>query len=64
MAAEERLYSLEEVAERLGVSERTVRRWVKAGDLPAYKPGREYRIKPADLEEFLEERKVQPEENG
>lgn len=64
MAAEERLYSLEEVAERLGVSERTVRRWVKAGDLPAYKPGREYRIKPVDLDEFLEERKVQPEENG
>lgn len=64
LAAEERLFSLEEVAERLGVSERTVRRWIKAGDLPAYKPGREYRIKPDDLDEFLEERKVQPEENG
>ncbi len=64
LAAEERFYSLEEVAERLGISERTVRRWIKAGDLPAYQPGREYRIRSTDLEEFLEQRKVRPEENG
>lgn len=65
LTAEERMYSLEEVAERLQVSERTVRRWIKSGELPAYKPGREYRIIPSDLDAFLEARKVRPdEENG
>jgi excisionase family DNA binding protein len=64
LAAEERLYNLEDVAERLQVSERTVRRWIKLGELPAYKPGREYRIRPGDLEEFLQARKVRPNEEG
>lgn len=58
LAAEERFLSLEDVAERLQVSDRTVRRWVKDGKLAAYKPGREWRIRPSDLENFLESRKV------
>jgi excisionase family DNA binding protein len=58
LAAEERFLSLEDVAERLQVSDRTVRRWVKDGKLAAYKPGREWRIRPRDLEDFLESRKV------
>ncbi len=53
----ERQYlSLGEVAELLGVHEQTVRRWVKAGELPAFKPGKEWRIRDRDLEEFLEAR--------
>ena len=62
LAAQEQFYSLEEVAERLGVSERTVRRWIKSGELPAYKPGREYRIRDGELEEFLQSRKVRPDQ--
>jgi excisionase family DNA binding protein len=62
LAAQERFYSLEEVAEQLGVSERTVRRWIKSGVLPAYKPGREYRIRAGELEEFLQSRKVRPDQ--
>ena len=62
LAAEERFLSLEDVAERLQVSDRTVRRWVKDGKLAAYKPGREWRIRPSDFEEFLETRKVRPTE--
>jgi excisionase family DNA binding protein len=42
------------------VSDQTVRRWVKAGELAAYKPGKEYRIKGSDLEEFLQTREVSP----
>ncbi len=52
--------SLHDVGDELGVSVQTVRRWVKAGALPAYKPGKEYRIKPSDLEEFLKTREVGP----
>ena len=53
-ASEERLLSLEDVADRLQVSDQSVRRWIKAGKLAAYKPGLEWRISPSDLEDFLE----------
>jgi excisionase family DNA binding protein len=55
-ATEERLLSLEDVADRLQVSDQSVRRWIKAGKLAAYKPGLEWRIRPSDLEDFLETR--------
>ncbi len=54
----ERYLSLQDVGDELGISDQTVRRWVKAGDLAAYKPGKEYRIKGSDLEEFLKTREV------
>jgi putative molybdopterin biosynthesis protein len=60
----ERFYSVEEIAGRLQVSEQTVRRWVKGGRLAAFKPGKELRIRPSDLKEFLESRKVHPGEDG
>jgi excisionase family DNA binding protein len=59
-ASEEQFLSLEDVASRLQVSDQTVRRWIKAGKLAAYKPGLEYRIKASDLEEFLKTREVSP----
>jgi excisionase family DNA binding protein len=59
-ATAERYLSLQEVGDELGVSDQTVRRWVKAGVLAAYKPGKEYRIKGSDLEEFLKTREVSP----
>jgi excisionase family DNA binding protein len=52
----EEFFSLRDIADRLKVSEQTVRRWVKSGQLKAYKPGLEYRILASDLEEFLESR--------
>ena len=56
----EMFLSLHDVGEELGVSVQTVRRWVKAGELAAYQPGKEYRIKSGDLEEFLKTREVRP----
>ncbi len=56
----ERFYTLSEVARRLEVSDQSVRRWVKAGELKAYKPKKEYRIAESDLREFLEERQAGP----
>ncbi len=51
-------YTLQEVADRLKVSYRSVYRWVHAGRLPAYRVGeREWRVRNADLERFLEERR-------
>ena len=37
--------STQDVADYLGVSAMTVRRWCTAGDLPAMKAGRQWRIR-------------------
>ena len=49
-----------EVARRLDVSEPTVRRMVKSGRLPSVFIGGAYRVSETDLEEFLENAKVEP----
>jgi excisionase family DNA binding protein len=48
------------IAEELGVDVQTVRRWIQSGKLKAFKPGKEYRVREADLEEFLAAREVRP----
>ena len=45
-------YTIAEVAERLVVATRTVRRWIKAGDLVAHRMGA-VRIADDDLRAFL-----------
>jgi excisionase family DNA binding protein len=52
--------SLAEAAERMGISERTARRWIKSGKLRAYKPGRDYWIPESALAELVEESEVHP----
>jgi excisionase family DNA binding protein len=51
---------LPEVARRLDVSEKTARRMVKSGSLPAVFIGGAYRISEEALAEFLENAKVEP----
>ncbi len=48
------------IADELGVDVQTVRRWIQSGRLRAFKPGKEYRVREADLEEFLAAREVRP----
>ncbi len=43
----------QEVSDLLRVSVQTVRRWIKEGSLPAYKVGRVWRIREADLNIWL-----------
>lgn len=52
------LLKVADVAQRLGVDSFTVRRWITAGDLPAYKIGREWRVEPGDLEAYLAARRT------
>jgi len=56
----ERFYTIPEVARILRVSDQSVRRWIKAGELRATKPGKEYRIGHTNLEEFLRAREPRP----
>ena len=59
------LLTVAEVAELLRVSNMTVYRLIKAGDLPALRVGKNYRIREADLATFLAEGAVAADEaNG
>ena len=53
----ERLLTVQDTAERLKVSGKQIRRWIKAGDLVAYRLGRQIRISENDLELFLRQRR-------
>lgn len=48
--------TVEQVADRLQVSNRTVYEWLKTGDLEGAKIGHKWRIKEEAVEKFFEER--------
>ena len=52
-----RLLTVEQIAECLGVSTKTVRRWIQARQLTAFRAGRQWRVSPQDLAHFLEQRR-------
>jgi excisionase family DNA binding protein len=58
-----RLFTLQEVADTMRVSQRTVRRLIKRGDLAAYKVGDrgQLRVKERDIEGYLESQRIQIE---
>lgn len=51
--------TLTEVAEKLGIHRRTVQRLVERGEIKAFQFGRQWRVMPADLEEYMENAKNQ-----
>jgi excisionase family DNA binding protein len=56
-----RLFTVAEVAAAMRVSNMTVYRLIRSGELPALRVGKGYRIFEADLERFLEGRSVHVE---
>jgi excisionase family DNA binding protein len=50
----DKLYTLEEIAKYLRVSERTLFRYIKRGKLRAYRIG-QWRVSQKDLKKFLKE---------
>jgi len=55
---EARFMTVEDIARDLSVAEDTVRSWIRERKLPAYRVGKEYRIKIVDYERFLEQRRT------
>jgi excisionase family DNA binding protein len=55
------LLTVAEVAAGMRVSNMTVYRLIKSGELPAVRVGKGYRIRESDLQRFLEERSVHVE---
>ncbi len=55
-----RWMSTREASERLGVTLRTLYRFIDEGQLAAYKFGRVIRIKEGDVEDFIEGARIAP----
>ena len=55
------LLTVSEVAAAMRVSNMTVYRLIKSGELGAVRVGKNYRIREADLERFLQDRSVRVE---
>jgi excisionase family DNA binding protein len=49
-----------EACERLGVTLRTLYRFIDEGQLPAYKMGRVIRVQATDVEDFITRMKIAP----
>ncbi len=52
--------STKEAAERLGVTPRTLYRFIDSGDLAAFRIGRVIRLKLADVDAYIETCRVEP----
>jgi excisionase family DNA binding protein len=56
-AQSETFFTEHTLAAYLAVSDRTIRNWIRRGELPSYKLGAAKRIDPADVDAFLAERR-------
>ena len=51
---EEKIYTVEEIAEKLKVRDYTVRGWLRTGKLQGFKMGgRDWRVKESELSKFI-----------
>ena len=60
----EKFFSCEEIAERYAIKVTTVWEWIKRGDLPAVKIGKQYRIRADDLDDFELKNRTVPVSGG
>ncbi len=56
------LLTVAEIAGLLRVSTMTVYRLIRTGELPAVRVGRNYRVRRVDLDLYLQEKLVEPEQ--
>ena len=52
--------STKEAARRLGITPRTLYRFIDAGDLPAYRMGRVIRLQQAAVDAYIDQCRVEP----
>jgi excisionase family DNA binding protein len=58
VSPEHRLLTVREVADAMRISTMTVYRLIKAGDLPAIRVGKHFRIRESDLSQYLDAQTV------
>ena len=59
MPAEIVWLSTQDAAKRLGITPRTLYRFIDQGELPAYRLGRVIRLKQADVDQFIEASRIE-----
>lgn len=52
--------STNDAAQALGITPRTLYRFINQGDLPGYRFGRVIRVKRADIDAFIEASRIEP----
>lgn len=52
--------STADAAKSLGITPRTLYRFIDQGDLPAYRFGRVIRVKRTDVDAFIEQSRIEP----
>jgi len=60
MAEEVSWLNTDEAAKRLGITTRTLYRFIDRGELPAYRFGRVFRLKLVDVDAFIDQCRVEP----
>lgn len=60
MTTDIRWLSTREAADRLGITPRTLYRFIDEGSLPAYRFGRVIRLQEHEVMDFIETRRIQP----
>ena len=56
LGKEDKILGVTELAKFFGVSEQTIWRWCKAGKIPAFKIGSQWRIRQSDLNRIINQK--------
>jgi excisionase family DNA binding protein len=56
--SDDKMLTVQQVADHIQVNPETVRNWIRTGELDALDIGGEYRISRADLDDFIQRRKT------
>lgn len=56
MAKKDTMYNAEKIARFFGVAKKTAWQWCKSGKLPAFKIGKEWKIRVTDLQKVIDQK--------
>ena len=56
LAKDDKIMGVEQLAKFFGVSDQTIWRWCKAGRLPAFKIGAQWKIRQSDLNQIINQK--------
>jgi len=62
-AQKDKIYDAKALAKFFGVTEKTIWEWCREGRLPAFKIGKEWRVRASDLEKTIKLKTNAPKDN-
>ena len=64
MNKDDKILNVEQLAKFFGVSDQTIWRWCKAGKLPAYKIGAQWKIRQSDINKIINQKILTKKHDG